>query len=350
MALPHALLDPDDPDFKGRTWDEVERALDERDKFLVSASGHDGAYKEARGPSVIDPSKPKFATFPWEERIEPFEKPASCTLKSWKHACLKCTFGKQTVTLQFNKAATNNTLDPDMLNALQDAIMDLQERSEVRVVILKSEGKLFSNGFDPKYLMSESSMTENQIAATQMQFAKILYFWQKLPQLTVALIQGSAMGAAVGLVCACDMVYAVKGAYFAMSETKLGAVATTSVPYILRRITYIKNAYQLVLAGASLPADSAKEYGIVTEIVEDAAGLEAECKALCDKMTLCAPGAVAATKEIVANTLGVPPSSFMLDYVASVLAEVRKGPEAQGGIEAIQSKRKPKWAEFPIAP
>lgn len=261
---------------------------------------------------------------------------------------MKCTFGKQTVTLQFNKAASNNTIDPDMLNALQDAIMDLQERSEIRVVVLKSEGKLFSNGFDPKYLMSESTMTENQIAAVQMQFAKILYFWQKLPQLTVALIQGSAMGAAVGLVCACDMVYSVKGAYFAMSETKLGAVATTSIPYILRRVQYFKNAYQLVLAGASVSAEGAKEWGIVSEVVEDIPGLDAECKALCDKMTVCAPGAVAATKEIITNTLGVPPSSFMLDYVASVLAEVRKGPEAQGGIEAIQSKRKPKWAEFPI--
>lgn len=350
MALPSASLDPDDPEFRGKTWDAVERALDQRDDIMMSCRGLDAAQGgEVRGPSLVDPCKPLYNTFPWEERVSPFERPASCTLETWKHTCLKVSLGKQTATLQLNKASSNNTLDPAMLDALQDAIMDLQERSGVRVVILKSEGKLFSNGFDPKYLMSESNMTENEISARQSQFAKILHFWQNLPQLTMALVQGSAMGAAVGLVCACDMVYSMKGAYFAMSEGKLGAVATTSIPYILRRITYIKNAYQLVLAGASLSADDAKEYGIVNEVVDSAAGMEAETNNLCDKMTLCAPGAVAATKEVVMNTLGVPPSSFMLNYLASVLEEVRAGPEAKGGIEAIQSRRRPKWAEFPVA-
>jgi len=350
MALPPVGINPDDPEWRGKTWDAVERALDARDELSMSLRGVDqGLEAELRGPTGIDPCKPLYTTFPWEEKVGEFERPASCTLDSWKHECLKVTIGKQAVTLQFNKAAANNTLDPAMLDALQDAVMDLRARSNVRVVVLRSEGKLFSNGFDPKYLISESNMTENQIQAIQSQFARILLAFQNLPQLTVALIQGSAMGAAVGLVCACDIVYAVKGAFFAMSETKLGAVATTSIPYIIRRVTYIKNAYQLVLAGASLSADDAKEFGIVTEVVDNIAGLESECKTLCDKMTLCAPGAVAATKEVVMNTLGVPPSSFMLEYLASVLEEVRKGPEARGGIEAIQSRRKPKWAEAPIA-
>merc|ERR1711879_242200 len=79
---------------------------------------------------------------------------------------------------------------------------------------------------------SETNLTEEQITKTHLQLAKILYFLQRLPQFTVALVQGSTMGAAVGLVCACDMVISVKGAFYAMSETKLGAVATTSIPYI----------------------------------------------------------------------------------------------------------------------
>lgn len=344
------MLDADDPAFRGRTWDAVEQALNERDTFMMAVGGYDVEYQEERGPSIANPSRGMYSAFPWEERVLPFEKKASCTQKTWKHTCLKYTIGKQTATLQFAKAATNNTIDPAMLDALQDAIMDLQEQRQVRVVILKSEGKLFSNGFDPKFLMSESDMSEKDITTVHMQFAKILYYLHKLPQFTVALVQGSVMGAAVGLVCACDMVISVKGAFFAMSETKLGAVATTSIPYITRRITYIKNLYQLVLAGASLSAETAKEYGIVSEVVEDDKGLETECKALCDKMTLCAPGAVAATKEIVTNTVGVPPSSFMLNYVASVIAEVRKGPESRGGIEAIQAKRKPAWADVPVVP
>uniref|UniRef100_A0A7S0B899 Uncharacterized protein n=1 Tax=Pyrodinium bahamense TaxID=73915 RepID=A0A7S0B899_9DINO len=348
MSVPFPMIDPDDPMFKGRTWEQVEAILDESDQYTSSIQGLNEDREEPRGPTFTSPCKPLYSTFPWEEQVAPFEKKATCTAKNWTHTCLSYTIGKQAATLKFTKGTGNNTIDPTMLDALQDAIMDLQDQGDVRVVVLRSEGKLFSNGFDPKYLMSESNMTEQEIVTIQLQFAKILYFLQKLPQLTIALVQGSAMGAAVGLVCACDLVISAKGAFYAMSETKLGAVATTSIPYITRRITYIKNVYQLLLAGASLSAETAKDYGIVNEVVDDEKGLQAECQSLCNKMTLCAPGAVAATKEVVMNTVGVPPSSFMLNYVAGVMVDVRRGPEAKAGIEAIQSKRKPVWAEVPI--
>mmetsp|Transcript_88643 Transcript_88643/g.180698 ORF Transcript_88643/g.180698 Transcript_88643/m.180698 type:complete len:351 (+) Transcript_88643:83-1135(+) len=350
MALPLPSTNPDDPNFRGKTWDQVEAALDNRDQYIMAMADVDPAYEEERGPTFTDPARPLYTTFPWEEKIEPFAKPPSCTLENWKHTCLKYSLGKHSATLQFDKGTMNNTLDPAMLDALQDAICDLQTRSSVRVVILKSSGKLFSNGFDPKYLISETMLTEEDITKVQLQFGKILYFWQRLPQLTIALVQGSTMGAAVGLVCACDMVISVKGAFYAMSETKLGAVATTSIPYITRRIRFIRNVYQLVLAGASLSADTAKEYGIVSEVVDSEADLETKCKSICDLMTLCAPGAVAATKEVVMNTVGVPVSSFLLNYVASVARDVRQGPEARSGIQSIQDKKKPVWASAAIVP
>lgn len=348
MAMPYPMLDPDDPAYRGQTWDKVEQALDERDQLMMAMSGYDIEQEEERGPSYINPCKPMYNTFPWEEQIEPFEKSASCTAKNWKHTCLSYTLGKQSATVKFTNSDKKNVIDPAMLDALQDAIMDLMNQPQVRVVFIKAEGKLFSNGFDPKYLMSESNLTEKDIAKTQLQFAKCLYFLSRLPCLTVALIQGTAMGAAVGLVCACDVVISVKGAFYAMSETKLGAVATTSIPYITRRITYIKNVYQLVLAGSSLSASTAQEFGIVNDVVDDEAALEAEAQKICTNMTVCAPGAVAATKEVVMNTVGVPPSSFMMNYVANVISEVRKGPEFKGGIESIQSKKKPMWGEVPI--
>lgn len=341
-------IDVDDPTYKGRTWDQVEKALNDRETYIRSMEGL--ADKEARGPSTTNPCRNVIPTFPWEEKVKPFEKPASCTLKDWKHACLKYTVGRQCATLQLAKPEGNNSFDPAMIDALQDAIMDLQNQRSVRVVIVKSEGKFFSNGFDPKYLMSESSMTDAQITAIHKQFAKCLYFLSRLPQFTVALVQGSAMGAAVGLVCACDTVVSVRGAYYAMSETKLGAVPTVSIPYITRRITFIKNVYQLVLAGASLSAETAQTYGIVNEVVEDESGLEAESKVICERLTLCAPGAVAATKEVVLNTVGLPPTSFMLNYVADIVAEVRKGPESKSGVQAIQSREKPAWVKASVVP
>lgn len=349
-SLSANALDPDDPSIKGRNWEAVEKALRQRDGFLASLNGTDIDGTEPRGPSYQEPCNPLYSNFPWEEKVDNFSKPASCTHKNWKHQCLEYKLGSQCATLRMDAGDEQNGLNPAMLDALQDAIMDLQDRADVRVVILRSTGKFFSCGFDPKHLLAESTMSDEDIIAFQIQYAKILYFLQRLPQLTVALLQGTAMGAGIGLVCACDYVISVKGAFFTMSEAKLGAVPSAALPYITRRCTFIKNVYQLVLAGARLNAEVAEEYGFVDKVVDEIKDLEAECQAVCDRMTLCAPGAVAATKEVVMNTVGVPPSSFMMDYVAGIVSDIRKGPECKAGMEAVQNKSRPKWADTAIVP
>lgn len=318
--------------------------------FLASLNGTDIDGTEPRGPSYQEPCNPLYSNFPWEEKVDNFSKPASCTHKNWKHQCLEYKLGSQCATLRMDAGDEQNGLNPAMLDALQDAIMDLQDRADVRVVILRSTGKFFSCGFDPKHLLAESTISDEDIIAFQIQYAKILYFLQRLPQLTVALLQGTAMGAGIGLVCACDYVISVKGAFFTMSEAKLGAVPSAALPYITRRCTFIKNVYQLVLAGARLNAEVAEEYGFVDKVVDEIKDLEAECQAVCDRMTLCAPGAVAATKEVVMNTVGVPPSSFMMDYVAGIVSDIRKGPECKAGMDAVQNKSRPKWADTAIVP
>merc|ERR1719157_520963 len=112
----------------------------------MSSMGYDLEAPEESGPDLAHPCRPLMSTFPWEEKIDGFQKPASCTLENWKHTCLTYTVGAGCATLQFAKAARNNSLDPAMLDALQDAILDLQTQTDIRVVVLRAEGKLFCSG------------------------------------------------------------------------------------------------------------------------------------------------------------------------------------------------------------
>lgn len=347
--LSYPPIDPHDSKYKHKAWTVVEKALDERDAQLMGIAGYDVDEPEPRGPTGNEPCRNTLAPFPWETTISTFDKPASCTLANWKHTCIAAKIGKSCVTLTMKKGDGNNSLDPAMLDALQDAVMDLQERSDIRLVVLRAEGKLFSNGFDPKYLMSEASKSDDEVISFQKQFAKILYFWQNLPQYTVGLVQGSAMGSGMGLLAVCDSIIAVKGAFFVMSEVKLGAAPSVSIPYITPRFFNHRDAVQVVLMGASISAEVAKDQGFCTEVAEDVAGLDKELTSLCERLTLCAPRAVGVTKKIVTKTFGQPPSSFMLNYVAGELAEARKGGEAKAGVEAILTKKKPAWAEAAIA-
>ena len=72
---------------------------------------------------------------------------------------------------------------------LPSSRLTVSPRTRGRVVVLKFEGELFSNGFDPTYLMSDSNKTWHECEACQTQFASISHFRQCLPHFTVALIQ-----------------------------------------------------------------------------------------------------------------------------------------------------------------
>mmetsp|Transcript_28680 Transcript_28680/g.66133 ORF Transcript_28680/g.66133 Transcript_28680/m.66133 type:complete len:347 (+) Transcript_28680:43-1083(+) len=346
MSLPLPYVDPDEPVFKGKTWDEIERVLTEKD---AQALGMQGMDEDELGPRAGHPSKTMYSLFPWEMQVQGFSKPPKCSLETWSHACLKYTVTKQCANLTLSSGGSN-ALDLAMLDALQDAVVDLGQRKDVRVVLLRGEGKQFCSGFDPKYIMSESSMEEQAVASVQLQFARVLHALHRLPQYTIALLQGSALNAGLGLACVCDFVVAVKGAFFALQDAKLGLVPSTSLPYILRRVPQLGRVTDLVLTAANLSAEQAKAAGLVDEVVDDAAALNAEAKSMCDKATLCAPSAVKLTKEVVDNTVGQPPSSFLMGYVARSLAASRTTPEFRQGLEAVRGKKKPPWAQEPVVP
>lgn len=350
MTAPKPPYDPDDPLLKGKTWDLVEMELDKRDAAKLGMTGYDFS-TEVDKHGHIALSKPvgfSWEPAPWELSVNGFSTPATCNLGNWKHAAyLKAKIGTGVLTLTM--ARGNNAIDQDMLTALQDAIMDLQSRQDIRIVVLRAEGKLFCGGLDPKLLMEEGNKSDSEIEAFQLQLARVLYFLSTLPQFTVALCQGSAMGVGVGLLSACDLVVSTKAAYFQMADTKLGLVPTVSIPHIMRKVVCSSHQKQLLVLCASLPAATAMEYGIVSEVVEDAAALDVELGRLTQQMTVCAPGAVACGKKLVMETYGHPLSQFLLNHIAATLTTVRSGPEFAAGIEAIQAKARPPWARAPLA-
>merc|ERR1712187_917427 len=118
-------------------------------------------------------------------------------------------------------------------------------------------------------------------------------------------------------------------------EVTWGATPAVSMPFILRRLTSMRRASWLLLAAGSLSAEVAKGYGLVDDIVEGEAELIAEVRKLAERLSSCAPGAIAATKQVALTTAGAPLTSSLFDYAASVLIEARKNPEAAAGLEAI---------------
>ena len=163
-----------------------------------------------------------------------------------------------------------------------------------------------------------------------------------VPALTVALVEGAAMGGGVGIVAACDMAVAVEGARFAFSEVKLGLIPATIAPYVIEAIG-ARRARQLFLTGNAFGADYAARIGLIDLIlpegsVDDFIGM------LTDSLVGNAPGAMGDAKRLVNDIAQHKIDSGLLDDTARRIARARVSPEGQEGVRAFLDKRKPNWA------
>jgi len=192
-------------------------------------------------------------------------------------------------------------------------------------------------------------MSDGETRKSTVNFMKMLHYFQCLPQFTVGLAQGSAMGTGLGLLAACDTVCAVATARFVVSEVKLGTCPATIAPVITSKIG-ASNAKRILCTAETVTAQLAKQIGLITEIVDDELDFSKFVEGICEKITLCAPIASARSKRLVQNVSSRPLTLKLLSYTGGELADVRIGDEAVRGMVAVQARTKPSWAETPIKP
>lgn len=264
---------------------------------------------------------------------------------------------------------------PDQKNAINDGITfgislglkRIKATPSMRVCFITGNGNMFCAGGDPKNFQAaqeqgkkaaaeaaaakaagkvlEDVVDENAAGANV--FAQFLDDLDQLPVYTVALANGSAMGGGFGLLCCCDCVIAKKTAFFALSEVKLGVIPATISPYVLAKIGP-SNARRLFMTGETITGEKAISLGLVQEVVGTNEELMQKAQAICDVMTLAAPGAVAASKSLVRNVQYKPITPELMQYTADQLTKVRMSEESTGGMAAVQAGKKAPWAQAPV--
>ena len=144
---------------------------------------------------------------------------------------------------------------------------------EVRAVVLTGEGLSFCAGLDRRMLSAEGiEGEESLISLASSESAKIDEFitifqsaftwWSETPAITVAAVQGHAIGAGFQLALACDLIVAADNALFAMRETSLGLVPDlTGTSRLVKRVGYSK-ALEICSTGRFVDADEAVRIGI----------------------------------------------------------------------------------------
>ena len=250
--------------------------------------------------------------------------------------------GVAVITL--NRPRVHNALNPDVIARLSAICEDLRHDSDrIRAVLIEGAGPSFSAGADLAWMRAAAdySASDNREDAGGM--AEMLRRLSTLPQVTIALVHGAAMAGGCGIVSACDIAVATKTASFALSEVRLGIIPAVISPYVIGAIGR-RAAHRYFLTAERFDAAEAKTLGLVHIVVEDQPALAQESERLVQQVFTCAPGAVAAAKDLIAAVAGKAIDSHLIADTARRIAERRASDEAKEGLAAFLEKRKPKWA------
>src|SRR5690606_31873596 len=129
---------------------------------------------------------------------------------------------------------------------------------------------------------------------------------------------------------------------FALSEVKLGLIPATIAPYVLRAVGE-RQARRYFQTAERFGVDVAKQIGLVHEIVDDHANMEAEVQHLLGILADNGPKARAAAKALCQDFIDQPITHALMLESATRIAETRAGDEAKEGLSAFLEKRKAEW-------
>jgi len=246
------------------------------------------------------------------------------------------------VFITINRPAKKNAFDAAVIAALHEAFETLHGADNVRLVFLRGAGGTFCAGADISWMRDAVEWSESDNRDDAMGLAKMLKALHDIPALTVALVEGAAMGGGAGIVAACDMAVAVEGARFAFSEVKLGLIPATIAPYVIDAIGS-RRARQLFLTANIFDADYAAHAGLIDMVLPEGS-IEEFISMLTDSLTMNAPGAMGDAKRLVNDIAGKRIDHGLMEDTARRIARARISPEGQEGVRAFLEKRSPSWA------
>ncbi len=246
--------------------------------------------------------------------------------------------------LIFNRPTKRNTMGLAFFEEIGEWFENFDRNADIRVVIIRAEGKSFSAGTDLEEaakLLGQGSADgrermRKEILALQQSFTKI----EKCRKPVIAAVHSHCIGAGVDLICACDIRMATADAIFSIRETRMGIISDVGT---LQRLPYIIGHgwfRELALTGRDFTAPEALQMGLVTRICDDPPALYGEAENLASQIAACPPLTVQGTKNVIlySRDNGIEAG---LQYVAQKNAAALPSEDLIEAVSAFMEKRKP---------
>ena len=240
-----------------------------------------------------------------------------------------------------NRPQRNNAYNGEMISELIKSFTALYENKDVRVVILKGNGKHFQGGADLEWLKEIGKLDEKENIEVSRRTASAIRGLIEFPKPTIALIHGGCFGGGTGIAAAADIVIASEDAIFSIAEAKWGVMAGIIIPHLNATIG-VRNVRRYALTCERFDANQAKDMGLVHEICRTGE-LEKAVKPIIENLLSCAPIALEMTKRrsLIESNLILSEEKF--NELVIEHSQKRMTEEANEGLNSFLEKRAASW-------
>lgn len=241
-------------------------------------------------------------------------------------------------TVLLNRPDKLNALSAEMYHELADQFDALGRDDEVRAVILTGAGRAFCAGGDVV------SMGNYDVVAGRKRSRghhRTILALNNLEKPVIAAVRGPAAGVGASLALACDLIIASETAYLLMAFKNVGIPPDGGAVYFLTQYVGIARAKELVYTARKLPAQEARDMGIVMKVVPDAQ-LETEANTLALDIAGSATYALTLAKKLF-QSMYTPTLEQLLEMEILAVCGARLTHDHKEGIAAFREKRKPKF-------
>lgn len=256
-------------------------------------------------------------------------------------------------TLSLNNPQKANAMTPAFWVEMKNAMHELSENPEVRVIILKGEGKHFSAGIDLTMFAEVQKMMTSKddqgrvrerlrkwILGLQDAFTAI----EKCSKPVIAAVQGACIGGAIDMITACDMRYCTKDAVFCVKEIDLGIVADVGTLQRLPKIVSEGIAKEWAYTGRNVEAEEALNTHLVNQIFENQEEMTIQVLKIATTIAKKSPLAIRGTKEIINYTRNHS-TEDSLNYVATWNAAMMFSQDVMEAAMSAMQKKEPKFLD-----
>lgn len=230
-------------------------------------------------------------------------------------------------TITLRRPDARNALSLDLLEALNARVDEVPNDPSTVVCVLAGDGPSFCAGMDLKAVMDIPGAPARLLSL----IAELTLKLRALPAVTLAKVQGAAIGGGCGLMCVCDLAFTHPEAKIGYPEVDLGVCPAVVAPWLQIKIG-AGAARRVLLQGGTLSGDEAHRLGLATELV-DRANLDEAVAGAAERLSKAGPNALRATKDWL-NRMDGPDIAETVRRGARLSAEVVQGPEAQTRLRA----------------